>query len=172
MNRREFMEMMAVASALGTLPFGMAQADVKAKPPSSKINVILAGVKKGSSETELGQAVKKAVERVTNFSWLSKGDAVLIKPVLNSGNPYPATTNPVGIRVMVEILKKRGAGRVIVSDMSGIEHVKLTPDNLQGSSRELMIKSGMAQAAGSAGAELYFPEEHGWNAFFEESPVS
>ncbi|MBT8358522.1 MAG: DUF362 domain-containing protein, partial [Desulfobacterales bacterium] len=71
----------------------------------------------------------------------------------------------------VELLKEKGAGKVIVSDMSGVEHVKLSRENLKGSSRELMKKSGMAKAALEAGAELYFPEEEGWNAFFEDEPV-
>jgi uncharacterized protein (DUF362 family) len=90
---------------------------------------------------------------------------------LNSGNPYPATTNPEGIRAVVELLKEKGAGKVIVSDMSGVEHVKLSRENLKGSSRELMNRSGMAKAALEAGAELYFPEEEGWNAFFEDEPI-
>jgi uncharacterized protein (DUF362 family) len=72
---------------------------------------------------------------------------------------------------MVELLKEKGAGRVIVSDMSGIEHVKLTPEKLVGSSRQLMHASGMARAALEAGAELHFPEEAGWDAFFEDYPV-
>jgi uncharacterized protein (DUF362 family) len=55
--------------------------------------------------------------------------------------------------------------------MSGIEHVKLTPESLNGSSRGLMHASGMAQAALEAGAELHFPEEAGWDAFFEDHPV-
>jgi uncharacterized protein (DUF362 family) len=133
--------------------------------------VVLAGVTRASDDKGLISAVKDAAIAATDFSWLSKGDAVLIKPALNSGNPYPATTNPVGIKAMVELLKEKGAGRVIVSDMSGIEFVKLTPEGLKGSSRDLMHASGMARAALYAGAELYFPEEAGWEAFFEDYPV-
>jgi uncharacterized protein (DUF362 family) len=72
---------------------------------------------------------------------------------------------------MVELLKEKGAGRIIVTDMAGIEHVKLTPERLVGSTRELMHASGIAQAALEAGAELHFPEEAGWGAFFEDYPV-
>jgi len=133
--------------------------------------VALAGVKRGAEERVLNRAVKDAAQSATGFSWLSKGDAVLIKPALNSGNPYPATTSPTAIQAMVELLKEKGASRVIVSDMSGIEHVKLTPERLKGSSRKLMVASGMADAALQAGAELYFPEEAGWEAFFEDYPV-
>ncbi len=132
--------------------------------------VALAGVPKASDNLTLNSAVKKAAQSATDFAWLAKGDSVLIKPALNSGNPYPATTSPDGIRAMVELLKEKGAGRVIVSDMSGIEFVKLTPDGCRGSSRELMVASGMAQAAQAAGAELHFPEEAGWEAFFEDFP--
>jgi uncharacterized protein (DUF362 family) len=55
--------------------------------------------------------------------------------------------------------------------MSGIEHVKLTEDKLKGSTRALMQASGLADAALEAGAELHFPEEAGWDAFFEDYPV-
>lgn len=137
----------------------------------SEFPVALAGVTRDSDERDLISAVKDAAQAVTDFDWLSKGDAVLIKPALNSGNRYPATTSPEGVKAMVELLKEKGAGRVIVSDMSGIEHVKLTRDKLKGSTRALMQASGLAQAALEAGAELYFPEEAGWDAFFKDYPV-
>jgi uncharacterized protein (DUF362 family) len=133
--------------------------------------VALAGVARESGDQILITAVKAAAQAATDFAWLSKGDAVLIKPALNSGNPYPATTSPVGVKAMVELLKEKGAGRVIVSDMSGIEHIKLTKDKLEGSTRTLMQASGMAEAALAAGAELHFPEEAGWEAFFEDYPI-
>ena len=133
--------------------------------------VALAGVASGSEDQALMRAVRETARAATDFAWLTSGDAVLIKPALNSGNPYPATTSPESIGAVVELLKEKGAGRVIVSDMSGIEHVKLTPERLKGSSRELMHASGMAQAALEAGAELHFPEEAGWDAFFEDHPV-
>ena len=133
--------------------------------------VALAGVARDSDDQVLNSAVKDAALAATDFGWLSQGDAVLIKPALNSGNPYPATTSPIGVKAMVEILKEKGAGRVIVSDMSGIEHVKLTEDKLKGSTRALMQASGLAEAALEAGAELHFPEEGGWDAFFEDYPV-
>jgi uncharacterized protein (DUF362 family) len=133
--------------------------------------VAIAGVPSGASDQALKRAVGETARAATDFGWLASGDSVLIKPALNSGNPYPATTSPEGIGAIVELLKEKGAGRVIVSDMAGIEHVKLTPDKLVGSSRELMRASGMAQAALEAGAELHFPEEAGWDAFFEDHPL-
>jgi len=126
--------------------------------------VFLAGIKKGSSEQLIGEAVRASVEAVTDFSWLSKGDSVFIKPALNSGHPYPSTTSPIGIVTMVQLLKDNGAGWVVLGDMSGIEHVKLSPGGVSGSTRMLMEKCGMAKAALEAGAELHFFEEAGYGA--------
>jgi uncharacterized protein (DUF362 family) len=161
MNRREFGKIAAAA----------APAMARALQPGPDANVTLAGLNKGASDTQIENAVMRAVEAATDMSWLSKGDTVFIKPVLNSGNPYPATTHPASLKTMVRILKEKGAKRVIVSDMSGIEHVKLEKDAMHGSSRELMRSAGLFQAAEAAGAEVYFPEEDGWDAFYEEGPT-
>jgi uncharacterized protein (DUF362 family) len=137
-----------------------------------QIRVFLAGMSRGATEQVARLAVRAAAEATTDFSWLSKGDAVFIKPALNSGNPYPATTSPIAIGAMIELLKEKGARRVIVGDMCGIEHVKLSPRGLTGSSRRLMEASGMARAVQAAGAEVHFFEEAGWNAFYEDVPTT
>lgn len=134
--------------------------------------VFLAGVRKGSSEKLAREAVRASAEAATDFSWLSRGDSVFIKPALNSGNNYPATTSPVGIKAIVELLRDRGAGRIVLGDMSGVEHLKFRPAGISGSTRSLMERCGMAQAALEAGAELHFFEELGWDAFYEDSPPS
>jgi uncharacterized protein (DUF362 family) len=134
--------------------------------------VILTGVTQQAGDQLIKSAVRAAAESATDFSWLSKGDAVFIKPALNSGNPYPATTSPLAVAAVIKLLKEKGAARVIVGDMAGIEHVKLSPQGLSGSTRRLMEGSGMAQAALEAGAEIHFFEESGWPAFYEEVPVA
>jgi uncharacterized protein (DUF362 family) len=141
-------------------------------PDAGAPSVVLAGVNRGASEQVVRQAVRAAAEQATDFSWLSQGDAVFIKPAHNSGNPYPATTSPVALAAMVQLLKEKGAGRVIVGDMAGIEHVKLSRTGLSGSTRTLMERSGIARAAQAAGAELHFFEEAGWDAFYEDMPVA
>ena len=137
----------------------------------SEQKVAVAGVKRGTKNRILIRIIKDTAKVATDFTWLSEGDSVLIKPSLNSGNPYPATTNPQAIRAMVELLKEKGAGRIVVSDMSGIRDVKLTREKLEGSSRKLMNVSGIAIAALEAGAELHFPEEAGWDSFFKDYPI-
>jgi len=132
----------------------------------------LAGVPKDPSPELVKSAIRFVAVAATDFSWLSKGDAVFVKPASNSGKPYPATTSPIALAAIIELLKEKGAGRVIVGDMSGIEHVKLTPKGFKGSSRRLMEHSGMARAAVEAGAELHFFEEAGWDAFYEDLPAA
>jgi len=130
----------------------------------------LAGVARGAARDEVVAAVNRAAEAATDFSWLSRGDTVLIKPVCNSGNTYPATTDPVALHAMIRLLQKKGAGRVIVGDMSGVQFVRFQKDSLSGSTRELMEQAGMLQAALEAGAEVVAFEEEGWDAFVPEQP--
>jgi uncharacterized protein (DUF362 family) len=174
MERRDFLKGVAGLSALAvcsaTDGFGASKTVLRRLPPASdrQIRVALSGVTKGASEAAMITGVREAALAASDFSWLSRGDAVFIKPALNSGLPYPSTTSPVAIAAMVSLLKKKGAGRVIVGDMSGIEHVKLSPDGLTGSTRKLMEASGMAGAVQAAGGELHFFEEAGWRAFYED----
>jgi uncharacterized protein (DUF362 family) len=162
---------MAVCSWKGVAGASQALQGGKSLASGRQIRVFLAGVGRGASEQVMKLAVRAVAEATTNFSWLSKGDAVFIKPALNSGNPYPATTNPIAIGAMVELLKQKGARRVIIGDMCGIEHVKLSSKGLTGSSRRLMEASGMARAVQTAGGEIHFFEEAGWDAFYEDAPA-
>ena len=178
MKRRTFLKTSAVSLASTLLPLGVTNAETEAVAlktrtrDGAETSVFLTGMARESSGKVFKTAIREAAEAATDFSWLSKGDAVFIKPALNSGNSYPATTSPEAIAAMTSLLIEKGAGRVIVGDMAGIEHVKLTPEGVRGSSRDLMKSCGMAEAAVKAGAELYFPEEAGWKAFYEDMPVS
>lgn len=178
MKRREFLKGAAGVSVMAVCPVtggtGTTQVPAKGKPltPGSPAKVFLAGVNKGASEKAIKLAVRESALAATDFSWLCKGDTVFIKPVINSGNPYPATTSPFAIAAMVELLKGKGAGRVIVGDMSGVENVRFSSTGLSGSSRKLMESSGMAEVVQASGAELHCFEEAGWNAFYEDMPAA
>jgi uncharacterized protein (DUF362 family) len=134
--------------------------------------VALAGVPLGAGRDATVRAVRAAALAATDFSWLSRGDTVLVKPVCNSGNPFPATTDPHALHAMVQLLLERGAGRVIVADMSGVQFLRFSKDATQGSTRELLERNGIAPAALDAGAEIVAFEEEGWDAFFEEAPAA
>src|SRR5258706_114502 len=114
----------------------------------------LAGVARGAAPADVAVAVRQAALAIDDLAWLSRGDTVLLKVASNSGNVYPATTDPVAIRAMVELLRERGARRVIVADMSGVQFVRFWKDGLTGSSRTLMASNGIARATSESGAEL------------------
>jgi len=136
------------------------------------VPVALAGVPRSSEEAATERAVRETVQAITDFAWLSPGDSVLIKVSCNSGNVYPATTDPVALRAMIGLLKERGAGRVIVADMSGVQAVRFSPDATKGSTRALLHSAGLAQAAEGAGAEVEAFEEAGWDGFYAEAPAA
>ncbi|MRR38077.1 DUF362 domain-containing protein, partial [bacterium] len=177
MDRRRFLKMTAGATAMAALPVRGNTASAEPCParvlvPGPEAQVFLAGVDRGAAEQSVKQAVRVCAEAATDFSWLSKGDTVFIKPVVNSGNPYPATTSPMAVAAMIELLREKGAARVIVGDMSGVEHVRFSPSGCSGSTRALMESSGMARAVQTSGAEVFCFEEAGWEAFHEEDPAA
>jgi uncharacterized protein (DUF362 family) len=174
MERRSFLKGMAGLSAMAVCPSIM-DSQASPIPRSDKPSfsdrpskVCLAGLTRGATEEVYKTTVRQSALAASNFSWLSRGDAVFIKPALNSGKPYPFTTSPAAVSSLIELLKEKGAGRVIVGDMSGIEQVKLTPKGLSGSTRKLMEASGMAKAVQAVGGEIHFFEESGWTAFYED----
>jgi hypothetical protein len=98
-----------------------------------------------------------------NLSWLSAGETVLLKPALNSPDPYPSTTHPLAIRVTAELLAERGA-KVVIGDQSGIEHVLHPPGGvIRGSTIENYAKSGMGDRNDSRFVSF---EDGGWNEGF------
>jgi len=170
MLRRNFIQtLLGLALALGLK--GKAQAtQARGKKPlprlGAKTGVALVGIPTSANKQEIEEAVRDVALEASDFSWLKKGDGVFLKPVVNSANPYPATTSPLAITAMVKLLKQRGAGKVFLGDMSGIGHVKLTPDGVsRGSSRKIMAACGISGPAQEAGASLHFFEEAGWKGF-------
>ena len=108
---------------------------------------------------------KKTVEAATDFSWMSKGDRVLIKIALNSGKRYPATTDPWSVHCMVNLLKEKGASKILVADQGGFGTVQWTKDLKEGSSRQLAKTAGILKVIEDSGTEPCFFEEYGWDAY-------
>lgn len=133
--------------------------------------VSLAPVNREPSSQEMDRAIREATFAVDSLDWLQPGDTVLIKPVINSGKPYPSTTSPLAIASMVRLLKEKGAGRVVVGDMSGVGHLDQRPEGCKGSSRKLAKSAGLLPVVLEAGAEWAFFEEAGWEGFYAEQPV-
>jgi uncharacterized protein (DUF362 family) len=106
--------------------------------------VFVNGVSRNDGEPALISCIRDVLLKSSdNFSWLEKGDTVLLKPALNSPDPYPATTHPLAIEVTSRLLAEHGA-KVVIGDQSGIEHVLHHPGGvIHGSSRSNYIRSGM-----------------------------
>jgi len=175
-TRRHFGALAAAGLGAAMLPRpGHAAPETAAAPLEpltygSGAGVTVVPVPRGAAPDVTAAAVRRAALATTDFSWMSRGDTVLVKPVCNSGNPYPATTDPIALRAMIELLRERGAGRMLVGDMSGVQAVRFSKDHRSGSTRELMTENGIARAIAEGGGELRAFEEAGWDAFMPETP--
>jgi uncharacterized protein (DUF362 family) len=173
LTRRELLAMGLASLALPGC--AGARTEVAVDPPTfacdDAVPVALAGTPRGAAPDEVARAVRAGATALDDLAWLSRGDTVLLKVASNSGNRYPATTDPVAVRAMVELLRERGAGRVIVADMAGVQFVRFWKDGLRGSSRALLEENGIARATREAGAELHAFEDAGWDGFYEERPT-
>jgi uncharacterized protein (DUF362 family) len=134
--------------------------------------VAVQALAKGSNDSQIMAAAKRVAEAATDFSWLSLGDSVLLKPASNSGKDYPATTSPLAVRATVALLKEKGAGRIVLAEKPGVEWVLHTRDKQKGSSRECLTKNGLHAAAIESGAEIHYFEEAGYDAYFGVRPVT
>jgi uncharacterized protein (DUF362 family) len=74
---------------------------------------------------DFGQAVRDAVAMVGGFPNLT-GQTVLLKPNLNSGDPFPYSTNPAVVVAAIQMVLERGATRVIVADRSNPSYSTIT----------------------------------------------
>ncbi len=170
MTRATFVRSAAGLAAAAAASQLSAEPEVEKPRPGERATVALAGFDSPASSSVIRRSVREAALLASDFSWLSRGDVVFIKPVINSGNPYPATTHPEAVAAMVELLKERGAGRVIVGDMSGVGSVRFSEKETKGSTRANMLSAGFAGPVSAAGAELHCFEEAGWNAFYGDMP--
>jgi len=116
---------------------------------------------------EMRALCERLIPRITDLSWLSPGDSVLVKVACNSGERHPAVTSPEAVRAVVGFLRDRGAGKVLVGDQSGVEHVRLTASERRSSTRELMARNGLLEAIESSGATLCAFDDQGWDGYFQ-----
>lgn len=96
---------------------------------------------------------KAMVEAATDFSWLSRNDRVLLKLALNSANEFPATTDPWSLACMIEILKEKGAGTILVGDQSGIYQ--------SSSTQTCLNRTGLMDVINAKGATAVYFEDGG-----------
>jgi len=122
----------------------------------------------GSSDQAIRDTLHDFILKSTNsLNWLYRGDIVLLKPALNSGDPYPSTTHPLALEVTSHLLADHGA-TIVIGDQFGIGHVLHYPGGvIRGKTRDNYIQSGMAH--GNSTRFVSF-EEKGWDqGFFQYS---
>jgi len=101
----------------------------------------------------IDSAVAQAIELAGGLKGLEPGMVVLIKPNVNSDDPFPATSNPETVAALVNYVKRYSPGRVIVGDASNSSFLPTL---------ESMRTLGVYQAADEAGAEVVGFEEGEW----------
>ncbi len=94
-----------------------------------------------------GEDAKAAIDRVVTAigglgKLVSRGDTILLKPNFNTADPPPASSDPLFVRAIAELLYDYGAARVIVGESSMLF------------TRRTLAKAGMLDAAKQAGAEV------------------
>jgi uncharacterized protein (DUF362 family) len=126
--------------------------------------VFVNGVGRDEGESVLAASIRDILMKSSDdFSWLDKGDTVLLKPALNSPDPFPSTTHPLAIEITSKLLAEHGA-KVVIGDQSGIEHVLHHPGGvIRGSTRSNYVRSGMGSKDDTRFVSF---EEGGWNTGF------
>jgi uncharacterized protein (DUF362 family) len=111
----------------------------------------------------IDEMVRKAIELVGGLKNLNSGKVVLIKPNVNSNDPYPATTNPEVIRSIIKIVKEYKPKRIIVADCSNRNYRPTI---------ESMKNVGIYQVAIQEGAEVIGLEDIGWENIKTEKAIN
>jgi uncharacterized protein (DUF362 family) len=173
MSRRTFIwtiGSLSAMAAVGGAEFALAAAKsaTEGSAAKSKAVVSAAWLDKGDTPYPLFQ---KMVEKATDFSWLKPKDTVLVKLALNSGNPFPATTDPWALDCILKVLKAKGATKILVGDQSGVRNVYWTQAGKQrGSSRDFARNSGLLAVIEANGATPVFFEERGYDSYIATTP--
>jgi uncharacterized protein (DUF362 family) len=110
-------------------------------------------VGKSSAGKNLRTSIGKAVDLIGGFEAVIKtDDTVTIKPNLNTDDPYPASSDPMFVKALGELLLEAGAERLRIIDSS----------MLRRSTRKVSDAIGLTPIADELDAELIFLDEHDW----------
>ena len=96
--------------------------------------------------------VRKAVELAGGMDFINKGDSVLIKPNLNTGDPPPASTNPEVVREVIEMVKEKDPSKIVVGDKSSFWSDTLS----------CMKQNGLYDVINQTGAEAFPLDDDKW----------
>ncbi len=145
-SRRVLLKRAALLAGLGALGFPPAMAG---EPKEKEEPGTLVGMARGESVRE---SLGEAIEGSGGLGFLGRGETILVKPNVNTGDPHPASTNPEVLYELLQLLREKEPGRVIVGDRS-----MLGRDTLHE-----MRRAGIFQAAREAGADVRAFEDMRW----------
>jgi len=111
-SRRKFLKTTGTAIGAGALA-GMGPF-LNAASTAEKAKATV-GIARGAT---IGQAVRTAVALGGGLDSIRSGQTVLIKPNVNSGDAYPASTNPEVLHEVIKLVRERDPKRIIVGDRS------------------------------------------------------
>ncbi len=178
-SRREFIKLLTAAGLVSSamMPSVAEPSQEVVESPSVSLPVLpgyeptvsSAWIPKGGHEQAI-DLVRQTLNGATDYAWLKKGERILLKLALNSGNEFPATTDPWLLKSLITILREKGAGDILVGDQSGVFDVHWTPDKKLGSSRDLCKSTGLLDVIKESGVIPVFFEEEGYDAYIKTQP--
>lgn len=98
-------------------------------------------------------AVRQAVALTPGLGFIATGDTVLLKVNVNSGDPFPYSTNPAVVTAVIALALEHGAGRVIVADRCNPGYAPTS---------QAMQNAGIYDPAIAAGAEVLDVGDQGY----------
>lgn len=111
-------------------------------------------VSKAKATSDLRETIERAVKLLGGFEQvISSGDRVVVKPNFNSAHPFPATSDPEFVKVVVSLLYDSGASEVAIVESTGFPWP---------STRAIFEKTGMVEAAEECGAKLKPLDDGEW----------
>ncbi|MDH7563762.1 MAG: DUF362 domain-containing protein [Candidatus Bathyarchaeota archaeon] len=106
---------------------------------------------------DLEKSAKAAMSLIGGLEKLTKkGETILLKPNYNTADPYPGSSDPEFIRIIVKQLYGAGAGKVIVGERSAYLDTW-----------KVLEKAGVVEVARRAGAEVRVFGKNGWRALLD-----
>ncbi|MFW9974432.1 MAG: DUF362 domain-containing protein [Candidatus Thorarchaeota archaeon] len=102
---------------------------------------------------DLKTSVKQAIDLLGGLEKvIASDDKVTIKPNLNTADPYPASSDPLFIKALGEVILDAGASKLEIIDSS----------TMRLSTRSVAQKIGLDAVAAGLDADLIFLDEHDW----------
>ncbi|MHA2024907.1 MAG: DUF362 domain-containing protein [Candidatus Thorarchaeota archaeon] len=104
-------------------------------------------------ETDIKSTIQRSIDLIGGIDKvIEPGDKVTIKINLNTSDPYPASSDPVFIKALGEVLLDAGASKIEIMDSS----------MMRLATRKVAKETGIVEVAETLEAELILLDEYDW----------